>query len=232
MKQIPLGIRLREGVNFASFHPGANREALHALRHGGQQFVYLWGPAGSGKSHLLQALVGQAAEQGERCAYLSLQDSATAAPEYLRDLERLALVCIDDLDRIAGQPHWEEALFHLYNRIRATTATRLVLTARSAPAEIPVALPDLRSRLGWGLVLKLTPLDDAARLTVLQQRAAARGMDLPREVGNYLLQRVSRDMGTLAEWLDRLDRSSLAAQRKLTIPFVRKLLLLEENSDQ
>ena len=228
MKQIPLGIGLREGVTFAAFHPGSNQEVLHALDQGEQQFIYLWGSAGSGKSHLLQALVNQAAQRGERSAYLPLREASGLAPDYLRDLEQLALICIDDMDRIAGQSCWEEALFHLYNRIRTSATTRLVLTAHSAPGGLSVTLPDLRSRLSWGLVLKLTPLDDAAKLAVLQQRARARGMELPLEVGRYLLQRVSRDMGTLSCWLERLDESSLAAQRKLTIPFVRKLLLLEE----
>ncbi len=227
MNQLPLGIGLREGITFDSFHFGNNGEARHTLIHGGQRFIYLWGPPGSGKTHLLQALGHQAATRGETSAYLPLADATEFSPDYLQGLEQLSLVCIDDIDRIAQQPRWEEALFHLYNRIRAGD-TRLALTAGSSPASLPIALPDLRSRLSWGLVLRLTLLDDDGKLAVLQQRARARGMELPTEVGRYLLHRVSRDMTSLSNWLERLDERSLAAQRKLTIPFVRELLLPDE----
>jgi len=224
MNQLPLGIGLREGVTFDSFHFGDNEEARHTLVQGEQRFIYLWGPPGSGKTHLLQALGHQAATRGETSAYLPLTDAAELSPDYLQGLEQLSLVCIDDIDSIARQPQWEEALFHLYNRIRAGEA-RLALTAGSSPANLPIALPDLRSRLSWGLVLRLTLLDDDGKLVVLQQRARARGMELPTEVGRYLLHRISRDMTSLSDWLERLDERSLAAQRKLTIPFVRELLL-------
>ncbi len=224
MNQLPLGIGLHEGITFDNFCFDNNREAQHALTRGRQQFVYLWGPAGSGKSHLLQSLGHQAALCGETSAYLPLTDAAELSPNYLHNLEQLSLVCIDDIDSIAQQPQWEEALFHLYNRIRAGD-TRLTLAASSSPATIPIALPDLRSRLSWGLVLRLTLLDDDSKLAVLQERARARGMELPTEVARYLLHRISRDMRTLSDWLEKLDEKSLAAQRKLTIPFVRELLL-------
>ena len=223
MSQLPLGIGLREGITFDNFCFHGNREAQHALLDGGQPFVYLWGPSGSGKSHLLQALGHRAARRGETSAYLPLAEGMEMSPGYLQGLENLSLVCIDDIDRIARQPQWEEALFHLYNRIKATN-TRLVLTASDTPANLPLALSDLRSRLSWGLVLRLTPLDDDSKLTVLQQRARTRGMELPAEVARYLLARVSRDMKTLLDWLDRLDEQSMIAHRRLTIPFVRNLL--------
>ncbi len=223
MNQLPLGIGFREGMTFDNFRFGSNQEALHTLIGGGQQFIYLWGPKGSGKSHLLQALGHQAAAEGRSSAYLPLADAPRLSPGYLQGLEQLSLVCVDDIDRIARNPQWEEALFHLYNRIHAGT-TRLAVTAGSSPAGLPVALADLRSRLSWGLVLKLTPLDDEQKLAVLQQRARGRGMELPADVGRYLLHRTSRDMATLSQWLERLDEQSLAAQRKLTIPFVRELL--------
>ncbi len=227
MNQLPLGIGLREGITFDSFHFGNNKEAQHTLIHCQQPFIYLWGPPGSGKSHLLQALGHQAATRGETSAYLPLADAAELSPDYLQGLEQLSLVCIDDIDRIAQLPQWEEALFHLYNRIQ-TANTRLALTAVSSPVTLPITLPDLRSRLSWGLVLRLNLLDDEGKLAVLQQRARARGMELPTEVGRYLLHRISRDMASLSNWLEKLDERSLAAQRKLTIPFVRELLSPDE----
>ncbi len=224
MIQLPLGIGLREDVTFDNFLFGeGNREARHLLSEGRHPFVYLWGPRGSGKSHLLQALMHQAAERNEASAYLPLREANRLSPDYLQGLEQLPLICIDDIDHIAGQPRWEEALFHLYNRIRAAE-TRLAVTAETSPVNSPLLLADLRSRLSWGMTLRLTPLDDAGKLTVLQQRARARGIELPAEVGRYLLHRVSRDMKTLSAWLEKLDERSLASQRKLTIPFVRELL--------
>ncbi len=224
MIQLPLGIGLREDVTFDNFLFGSeNREAINLLRKGEQPFVYLWGPRGCGKSHLLQASIHQAAYQGGTSAYLPLREADRLSPEYLRGLEQLPLVCIDDIDTIAGQGEWEEALFHLYNRIRAAE-TRLVVTAGNSPAGNPILLPDLRSRLGWGITLRLTPLDDRGKLTILQRRARARGMELPTDVARYLLRRVSRDMETLSVWLEKLDKHSLVSQRKLTIPFVRELL--------
>ncbi len=224
MIQLPLGIGLREDVTFDNFLFGeANREAEHILTADEQPLIYLWGPRGSGKSHLLQALIHRSAEQGKASAYLPLRELDGLSPDYLQGLEQLPLICIDDIDHIAGQSLWEEELFHLYNRIQAASA-RLVVTASSNPAGSPLSLPDLRSRLGWGVTLRLTPLDDAGKLLVLQRRARARGMELPVDVGRYLLSRVSRDMKTLATWLDELDERSLAFQRKLTIPFIRELL--------
>ncbi len=224
MIQLPLGIRLREDVTFDNFLFGeANREVKHTLSEGKQPFVYLWGPRGSGKSHLLQAMMHHAAGRQEAAAYLPLGKLDKLSPDYLQGLEQLPLICIDDIDHAAGHTQWEEALFHLYNRARVAE-TRLVVTAGNSPLNTPIHLPDLRSRLGWGMTLRLTPLDDDGKLAVLQQRARARGMELPPEVGRYLLRRISRDMESISTWLERLDEQSLADQRKLTIPFVRNLL--------
>jgi len=222
MIQLPLGIGLRDSATFTNFYSAANREVLLALSEGEEQFVYLWGGTGCGKTHLLQALCQQQAERGRTVAYLPLAEPGLV-PEMLEGMEAMDLVALDDLQAVAGQSAWETALFHLYNRLR-DSGVRLVVTASAPPAALPVGLPDLASRLSWGLTLQLAANDDAAKLAILQLRARNRGFELSEEVGNYLLKRCERDMESLIQLLERLDAASLREQRRLTIPFVKTLL--------
>jgi len=224
--QLPLGLRLRDNASFANYHPGGNREVMQVVQRSaageGEQFIYLWGPSGIGKTHLLQAACRTAAERGAGCAYLPLRRFGEIPLAILDGLEDLALVCVDDIQCVAGRKDWETALFHLYNRLRDGGA-HLIISADAGPAGVGIALPDLASRLAWGLVLQLVPLDDYSKRAALQLRAHARGFELPDSVARYLLRRSPRDMPALFELLDRLDQASLAAQRKLTIPFVKQV---------
>ncbi len=225
--QLPLGIRLHDHAVFDSYYPGPNRAAAHAAAAiaagGGEPLLYLWGAAGVGKSHLLQAACHAGAAAGRAVAYLPMASGARLSPEGLEGLEGLALVCLDGLDRVAGDPLWEEALFDLINRVREAGG-RLLVAATVAPAKLGVRLADLRSRLAGGLVFQLRALDDEAKLAALQMRAARRGVRLSGEVGRYLMRRAPRDMGSLFALLERLDDASLRAQRRLTIPFVREVM--------
>ncbi|MGE0372438.1 MAG: DnaA regulatory inactivator Hda [Gammaproteobacteria bacterium] len=222
--QLPLQIRFRDGSTFADFVPGRNAEAAHCLQGGiaAGQCVYLWGGAGTGKTHLLQAVCRDGAGRGESSVYLPLRQRAELAPALLEGLEALSLVCIDDIDAIAGDAAWEAALFHLFNRVRAGGG-RIAITGAASPRALGLGLPDLATRLAWGLVFQLHPLLDEEKARALQARARARGMDMPEAVARYLLQRHARDMAALFALLERLDRASLAAQRRLTVPFVREV---------
>jgi DnaA family protein len=163
-----------------------------------------------------------AAERGEPVVYLPLRQRAELAPALLEGLETLVLICIDDVDAIAGDAAWEAALFHLFNRVRERGG-RIVITGAAAPRNLGLSLPDLATRLGWGLVFQLHPLTDAEKAQALRLRARARGMEMPEAVAAYLLQRHARDMAALFALLERLDQASLAAQRRLTVPFVREV---------
>jgi len=222
--QLPLQIRFRDDSTFAGFEPGRNAEAVHYLQTGfaAGQSVYLWGGAGAGKTHLLESVCRLAAARGESAVYLPLRQRADLAPDLLDGLEALALVCVDDIDAIAGEADWEAALFHLFNRVRAGGG-RIAIAGAASPRALGLGLPDLATRLSWGLVFQLQPLLDDEKARVLRQRARARGMEMPEAVARYLLQRHARDMGALFELLERLDRASLAAQRRLTVPFVREV---------
>jgi DnaA family protein len=223
MTQLTLGIGLRDSATFDNYYPGPNREALSLLQQSLQDNLFLWGAASSGKSHLLQALCHHRQQLNQPVFYLPLAQHQQLQVEMLQGLEAMQLICIDDVDAIAGKRQWEEALFHLYNRCREQQ-TLLVITASTAPSGIAFELADLKSRLGWGLILQLQALNDEDKQALLQLRARNRGMRLNDEVANYLIKRAPRDLQSLIDLLERLDQASLTQQRKLTIPFVRELL--------
>lgn len=227
-RQLPLGIRLREAATFGNFLPVGNDALLATLQAPGNSSIYLWGSAGTGKTHLLQAVCHQAAAQGRRAAFLPLAEPGLE-PAMLEGMEQYDQVCLDDIEQIAGNPKWETALFHAYNRITAA-GHQLRVAASVSPAALDIQLPDLLSRLGWGPVFQLQPLSDSAKRQALQQRAAARGLTLEGEVADYLMKRCPRDMTSLFALLEGLDDASLVAQRRLTIPFVRDYLARQQAS--
>ena len=227
IRQLPLGISPRESARLSSFHAGDNAQALAAVSAcvagQGEPFVYLWGAANTGKSHLLQGASRLASERGLAVAYLPLAEYRHFAPEILHDLEAIQLVCLDDVHRVAGQRAWEQALFHLFNQLR-DHGGRLLASADSSPQNLPVSLPDLGSRLGWGPVYQLRPLTDQQKIEALTKHAARRGLDLPADSARYILHHAVRDMASLVRILERLDQASLAAQRRLTVPFIKTVL--------
>ncbi|WP_136064010.1 DnaA regulatory inactivator Hda [Modicisalibacter radicis] len=225
--QLPLGVGLRDDATFGNFLPGDNAALVAKLRaqldDDGEAFIYLWGAPGSGRSHLLQAACHEASARDRRALYLPLDDLGHFPPHMLEEIERLDLVVIDDLDTVVGRKRWEEGLFHGFNRLR-DAGKRLVIAASAAPRQLDIQLPDLASRLSWGMTFHLQRLDDVQRFEALQLRARSRGMQLPDEVARYILHRGPRQLNELFATLERLDRASLSAQRKLTIPFVKQAL--------
>lgn len=229
-QQLPLGFHFNDEVTLESYLPGPNAEALEAVRQliaqTTEPFVYLWGRHGVGKSHLLQASGLALTRQNRPVALITLRDHEQYPPQILQGLEQVSLVCIDDIDAIediVNQAAWEEALFHLFNRVRES-GTPLLVTASGPPAQLNFQLKDLKSRLGWGLTFQLRSIADDQKIHVLQQRAQHRGMELNAEVGRYLITRFSRDMNNLIALLETLDKVSLAEQRRLTIPFVKQAI--------
>ncbi|MGQ0428331.1 MAG: DnaA regulatory inactivator Hda [Gammaproteobacteria bacterium] len=227
MRQLPLGVQLAVTHRFETFHEGPNREAVAALLQqsgpAGGPPLWLHGPAGCGKSHLLQAACARAGELGLTAAWLPLAPVRGGDPGMLTGFERLGLVALDDVDAVAGDAGWEHALFTLWNDL-AEQRGRLVLAAAQAPAALGFRLPDLASRLAASQVHRLQPLAEADLAVALLRRARHRGLVLPPETLTYLTRRAPRDFAALCRLLDELDAESLAAQRRLTVPFVRDWL--------
>jgi len=230
MNQLVLPLRLADHAVFASFYTQGNETLVATLidlaageteGHG----CWLWGGTSTGKTHLLQAICDSA---GDRSVYIPLSVVVDAGPGVLDGLASRELVCLDDIETVAGDSAWETALFDLCNQV-FDSGGQLVIAGATAPRECPVALADLASRLSRLPVFHVRTLDDQQRVAALQLRAEHRGLDLPVETAAYLLKRSRRDMASLYELLDKLDLEALRAQRRLTIPFVRDVLQMSDS---
>ena len=223
--QLPLALKFAPDQQFNAFHGQAALRALVesvASAHS-QEWLYLAGPTGSGKTHLLIAACAQARASGLAALYLPLAAARGHLQQLLGGQAAGQLVCLDGLEHVAGNEADEVALFHFHNAMRQG-GSRLIYSATAMPTALGLQLPDLVSRLEQCTRLSLEPLDEGGRRDVLRQRAARRGLELDDAVLDYLFRRVGRDLGSLTALLDRLDRASLAAQRRLTVPFLRGVL--------
>jgi len=229
--QLSLNLRLKDGSSFSNFLATANLEALERLRSAvaaaaqgetREPALFLWGVSGSGKTHLLQAACRLAQEFGSTPVYVPLAEASSLSISLLEDVGDMPLVCLDDVDRIAGKPEWETALFSLSEHLRHARGT-LIAAASGGPNHIGLRMPELSTRLAWGPVYQLQPLDDVEKLDAVRLRAHNRGFEMSEEVVRYILNRYPRDTHSLFDLLDRIDRASLTHQRRVTIPFIRSL---------
>lgn len=214
MTQMLLGLVPEWIPSLENFVAGRNVELLSALRHAlsssqGERCLYIWGEAGSGKTHLLQAIVVSARSAGKSAICL-----CGAVPQAME------LVAVDDVETLdeAGQI----ALFALYNRMRESGGLLLV-SGKQAPAFLKLR-DDLRTRLGWGLVYQVHALNDSEKAEALCQHAKARGFELPNEVTNYLLRHGRRDLPSLLVTLDALDERCLRLKRSASVPLLKAIL--------
>lgn len=224
MSQLALPLQLADHAVFESFHEHGNEILVATLLNlslgKAGQGCWLFGAPATGKTHLLQAVCDKA---GDRSVYLPLAMLGAMGPGVLDGLADRDLVCIDDIERIAGDRAWEIALFNLFNELHENGG-QLVIAGTAAPREVGFGLPDIESRMSRLPVFQLQPLDEEQRAAALQLRAGHRGLELPDETAGYLLKRSRRDMASLYELLDKLDLEALRAKRRLTVPFVREVL--------
>ncbi len=228
-QQLPLGLRLRDASSFENFYPGDNAQAVESLRDllrespmvKGPRIFYLWGESATGKTHLLEAACRHAQALGATARYLPLS-LPELSPAVVEAAERDFLICLDDVQKVAGNASWETALFAIYE-LACATGARLAVAANSIPAHAGFRMPDLATRLAAGRVYQLHRLSDDAKTDALSLRARNRGFDLPPEAARYIVQRYPRDLRSLFALLDRIDTASLARQRRVTIPFLREI---------
>lgn len=231
--QLPLQLGFNEEQGFTEFHAGDNAETVEHLRYflaaDGETLIFLWGEKGQGKTHLLQACCQEANRLNLSLFYLPLATMLSHGIKVLEGIDQQQLVCLDDIDILAGNAEWEHALFVLFNRI-LDNRHKLIVTASKPPSELPICLPDLKTRLSWGLTLMLKPLTDEDKLQALTLQAHNIGLKLEPAVGRFLLTHCRRDLPSLRELLLRLDHASLVAKRRLTLPFVRSYLEKDPSS--
>ena len=221
--QLTLGVSLNDDATFDNFLVGtANQQLVQSLRcpSSDSQIIYLWGTHSAGTSHLLQAMCHHYAGAEHGAIYLPLSQKAEFDSEILSGTCNLALVCLDEMENLAGDQVWETALFTAFNDIM-DGSTMLLLGANSNPLDLGVNLPDLNSRLQSALIFQLKSLNEREKRQALQLRASKRGMELPDKVADFIYQRCNRSMAGLIEVLQKLDDSSLTHKRKLTIPLVK-----------
>jgi DnaA family protein len=223
MRQLTLGVQLKERATFASFLTARNQELVTHLKHVAAAATtgatWLAGPHTAGKSHLLQAVCADVGS-GRRAAYLPLETLLPFGPGTLDGAEALDVACYDDIQAIAGLPEWERRLFALWLNAQERHTT-LLFAARENPAHVEFGLQDLKSRLASSAIFAVRELNDEEQLQALDLRAQLRGFELPAETARYLQRRFPRDMRTLCEILDTLDDAAFVAQRRLTVPFIR-----------
>lgn len=221
MKQLALDFASQPRPTLENFVAGRNDELLENLRRvaaggAGERFLYLWGRPGSGRSHLLKAVVERLQRGGAAAAYVACREDT----RFAEGLDRLDCVALDDVDRLDGEG--QVAAFDLFNALRERNAA-LVASGSAPPVQLKLR-EDLVTRLAWGLVYQAHALTDEDKARALTDHAAQRGWPLPREVCDYLLARARRDMPSLLATIDALDRYSMEMRRPVTVPLARELL--------
>lgn len=225
MRQLPLNIHLDKTATFNNFYSNSNKQLLHLLQNISQQnhnFFYVWGGNGMGKSHLAQALCHDAASNNQSAVYYPLS-LAGLQPEALDGLEDIDVVCLDDIDFVVSNTDWAEAIFNLFNNLKANQKSLVVFSALS-PKNINLSLADLRSRFMSMETYRIKPINEQQQIEFVQALASYRGFDISVDVAQFLVLRCTRSVLDLVSVIEKLDGQSLAHKRKITIPFVKDIL--------
>ena len=218
---------------FDNFLVGGNQELVAHLKDvtlnqtRETAITFVTAESGNGKSHLLNACCNLAQENGLTAAYVDLDSTDKLAPQMMEGLEQFNVICIDNIDAILLNRDWEVAVFDLINRVLEAGAAHIVMTAQKMPKLMSFRLPDLASRLVWGQCISVKPLEEHERLLLLKTMANNAGLELSDELAHYLITRLPRDLHSLTRAMKTLDEASLQAKRKLTIPFAKDALNIE-----
>ena len=234
-QQLALSVQLPDDETFHSYQSDINQSAVEQLKafvNQGKNNItevklvhgfYLFGLSGVGKSHLLHASCALANDLNKSSVCLSFTELQHLSVEVLEGLEQIDLVCLDDIQLIEHQPLWQQAIFDLYNRMSEQN-NFLLISGDKTVNELELSLADLTSRLSWGYVEQIKPLSDEEKLQAIVFRAQQRGLFIGDEVASFLMTRWSREMTHLLNALDKLDKASIREQRRITIPFIKKVL--------
>ena len=207
-----------------NFFPAGNEEVFAAFKgwlngNVDKSVLFLHGVIGSGRSHLLQAACRYISEKKRPSIYVPAGEPGISG-EFISQLDPESTVCIDDLDQVAGDKQWEEAVLEVHESLLSSNG-RLLLAALQPPRVLGLLLPALATRLSAGAVYRVQPLTENELPRAMQLRARRRGLELPDEVVEYLMRRVPRNSEAIFDLLDRVDEAAFAQKRRLTIPFIR-----------
>jgi DnaA family protein len=215
-QQLALEFRLNEHTRLEDYVGEAGSKLVHL-----SGFIYVSGPKGSGKSHLLQGICHRASSKGYSAIYLTAL--SILEPDVLEGLGQVTVVCLDDVDSVLGLADWQRELFHLINAIKDAGNT-LIVSSTNPVSALELELWDLDSRIKGAYLLSTDQLDDGQKLEVIERKARRLGFDMSLEVCRFILGRSRRDMHHLAHLVDQLDKETLTHQKKVTIPFVKEAL--------
>ncbi len=225
--QLALRLSPRPKADFTGFYTGQNDQVVGRLKQVAAGdlvgWLYLWGGTQCGKSHLLQAASQLAEDNGFSVFYLAGSEARSMSPELLENLSSFQMLAIDDIHLLLQDPAWEEAIFHLYNKLK-DLGSALLVSADAPPRQLGVTLKDLASRLMAMEVYQVVAMDDQDKAGLLELMARQRGFMLSEEVVAYILSRADRTVGALQAVVERLDHQSLQEKRVITIPFVKKVM--------
>ena len=227
MLQQPLPLYKTADKTFEEFIANGNEQTFHAMQQwaqgGGPWFVFVWGEAGVGKSHLMQAALRECANKNSQSMFVPLKLVHEMGPEILNELGKLDAIGIDDLDEVVGNREWETALFTLFNSLTENGA-RLLVSSATNPRFGEFILADLQSRLCSGLSYPLRDLDDERKKQYLINRAEQGDMAMSSQVADFIVTHHARDMHELSALFEKLDTATLSAGRSLSIPFVKEVI--------
>ena len=232
-EQCPVQFEFQSTETFDAFYSGVNEEVVAHLQHifiSHEVQIFLWGREGSGKSHLLKAACHKANYLKKTAFYFSLDSENLPPYTMLHGLENLDLVCFDNIEQIAGNADWEKAFVYFFNMHRENNKL-LILSASCSPKYLAMQVSDLKTRMAWGLTLKLKSLSDEQRLNALIYKADVLGFEIPANVGKFLLIRYARDLPSIWRLLNKIEQATLIAQRKLTIPFLKQIMQVQDNAE-
>ncbi len=228
--QLTLPIGVDEKNSFENFVQGPNTRLVEHLedqikRHiSAPNQVYtaiiLWGETNVGKTHLLSALAQRAKTLGGEVCFL---DKSLLHPGQSSDHIAEQVLLLDDIEEFTRDRECEQTLLSLFEQIKQTQGL-LLISAKQAGHHLTLELADLASRIKAMDSFELLELDDPTKGEVIRQRAQQRGIVLSDSVINWLFNHTSRDLGMLLELLERMDVTSMAQQRKVTIPLIKSML--------
>ena len=225
MLQLPLNIQLNDSARFDNFFIGENTQLINKLSRlndSQNEFIYIWGAKGVGKTHLAHACSQLISESGKTVAYFPLNEPFMST-EFLHNMESVDVVCLDGFDLVSKNDRWEQAIFNLYNQLKLFER-QLVIFAESSPNQLSINLADLNSRLGAMEVYRLTGISNSNKTEYFIEYGQSRGLDISTEVANFILTRTNRELITIQDAIKNIDQQALTHKRKITIPFVKEIL--------